>query len=615
MKKNNMKTFLLIALLGLSQFGFANRLEGDFPNDSTIQLELNEQDSVLQSHIDEAKELEETLASVSEQVKTKFLLGKNKIQIELYSKNDDFYSDSSQTIEWGKFPKVLFLENGNDIIIDIPVSEMEMDELPDYSVLYLNQDSVVIPYTGLIKLSNLPVKKEINIGIKQFNKKGKEIPFGKSENLSGSFKVMEYEPYFTNDAVVFGVLMLILAAIFYTSGLNAFKGFYKYVPALLLCYFIPAIFNSLNIISKDISGVYSIAKLYLLPASIVLLCMSIDLKAISRLGNKALIMFFSSTIGIIIGGPLALWLVGSMNPDLFNVQEGEEFWRGFSTVAGSWIGGGANQTAMKEIADTSDTMFGNMIIVDVVVANLFMSVLLLGIGYRDRINKFFKADNSSILALEKKMENFQSSIAKIPTLRDIMVLLGVTFTIVALAHVCSDYISPLLTDWYDAKIKANPDSWIKYLSSITGGFFWLVILATIGGVALSFTKFKKYEGVGASKFGSLFLYILVATIGMKMDIAEMIANWSDFSVIVSVGLLWMLFHVIILFVVAKIIKAPFFFLAVGSQANVGGAASAPVVAGAFNPALAPVGVLLAVLGYVVGTVGALLCMSMMAGVG
>lgn len=615
MKKNNMKNLLLIALLGISQLVFANRSAEDFAGDSTIQAELIEQDSLLQTHLEEAKELEKSLANVSEKLKTKFKVGKSKIELELYNKNDDFYSDSSQIIEWGKFPKVIFLQNGNDIIIDLPVSEMEMEELPAYSVVYLNNDSTIIPYTGIIKLSNLPVKKEVNIGIKQFNQEGKEIPFGKSDNLSGSFKVMEYEPYFTNDAVVFGILMLILAAIFYTSGLAAFQGFYKYVPALLLCYFIPAIFNSLNIISKDISGVYSIAKLYLLPASIVLLCMSIDLKAISRLGNKALIMFFSSTIGIIIGGPLALWLVGSMNPDLFNVQEGEEFWRGFSTVAGSWIGGGANQTAMKEIAETSDTMFGNMIIVDVVVANLFMSVLLLGIGYRDRINKFFKADNSSILALEKKMENFQSSIAKIPTLRDIMVLLGVTFTIVGLAHVCSDYISPLLTEWYDAKIEENPDSWIKYLSSITGGFFWLVILATIGGVGLSFTKFKKYEGVGASKFGSLFLYILVATIGMKMDIAEMIANWSDFSVIVSVGLLWMLFHVIILFIVAKIIKAPFFFLAVGSQANVGGAASAPVVAGAFNPALAPVGVLLAVLGYVVGTVGALLCMSMMAGIG
>ncbi|MDX1639295.1 MAG: DUF819 family protein, partial [Balneolaceae bacterium] len=142
---------------------------------------------------------------------------------------------------------------------------------------------------------------------------------------------------------------------------------------------------------------------------------------------------------------------------------------------------------------------------------------------------------------------------------------------------------------------------------LDSSFFWIIVIATTGGLALSFTRARKLEGAGASKVGSLFLYILVATIGMKMNVLAIFENPGFFLL----GLLWILIHVGILFVVAKVINAPFFFIAVGSQANIGGAASAPIVASAFHPALAPVGVLLAVFGYAVGTYGAWLCAILM----
>ncbi len=122
-------------------------------------------------------------------------------------------------------------------------------------------------------------------------------------------------------------------------------------------------------------------------------------------------------------------------------------------------------------------------------------------------------------------------------------------------------------------------------------------------ITLSYTKAKNYEGAGASKIGSIFIYILVATIGMKMDLGMIFDNLG----LIAIGAVWMLIHAILLIVVAKIIKAPYFFLAVGSQANVGGAASAPIVASAFHPSLATVGVLLAVFGYAIGTIGAIAC--------
>jgi uncharacterized membrane protein len=416
-----------------------------------------------------------------------------------------------------------------------------------------------------------------------------------------------------NDAVVLGLLIIILAVIFKSSSSNrpALKKFFNIVPALLLCYFIPAIFNSLGIISGEESNLYFVASRYLLPASLVLLCLSIDLKGIINLGPKALIMFFTATVGIIVGGPLALWLVSLFAPEVLGGQGPEEIWRGLATVAGSWIGGGANQTAMKEIYGASDSLFSAMIVVDVFVANLWMAVLLYGAGKSENIDKKLKADNSAIEELKTNMENYQAGIAKTTSFNDMAMIAAVAFGSVALAHFLADLIAPNISDVLDNALAANPASAAIYLTSFGSGFFWLVVFATVFGIALSFTKFRKLEGVGASKTGSLFLYILVATIGMKMDIGELIANWGVFKYLISVGIIWMLVHVGILLLVAKLIKAPFFFVAVGSQANIGGAASAPIVASAFSPALAPVGVLLAVFGYAVGTFGAILCALLM----
>jgi uncharacterized membrane protein len=135
----------------------------------------------------------------------------------------------------------------------------------------------------------------------------------------------------------------------------------------------------------------------------------------------------------------------------------------------------------------------------------------------------------------------------------------------------------------------------------------MISLSTILAILLSFTKAKNYEGAGASKFGSVFIYVLVATIGMKMDLTMILENTG----LIFVGVLWMSIHALLLILIAKVIKAPYFFLAVGSQANVGGAASAPIVASAFHPSLATVGVLLAVFGYAVGTIAAIICTILM----
>ncbi|SDB47196.1 Uncharacterized membrane protein [Flavobacteriaceae bacterium MAR_2010_188] len=415
---------------------------------------------------------------------------------------------------------------------------------------------------------------------------------------------MENMPLFTNDAIVFGILMLCLGFVFYTEDIKDgfWPKFYKYVPGLLMCYMLPAVFNSLGIISAEITQTYFIASRYLLPASLVLLTISIDLKAIFNLGWKALVMFFTGTAGIIIGGPLAILLISTFSPETVGGVGPDAVWRGLATLAGSWIGGGANQAAMLEIYEYNQELYGGMVIVDIVVANIWMAILLLGIGKSEKIDRWLKADNSAINELKLKVQTFTEKIARTPTLTDYMMILAFAFVAVGISHFGADKMAVYLTDNFEAVSNTK-----SAFSSFGSSFFWLITIATALGVLLSFTKAKNLEGAGASKIGSIFIYILVATIGMKMDLLQMFDNPG----LIVIGLVWMVFHAGLLILVAKLIKAPYFFLAVGSQANVGGAASAPVVAAAFHPSLATVGALLAVFGYVVGTYGAILCAELM----
>ena len=406
-------------------------------------------------------------------------------------------------------------------------------------------------------------------------------------------------PLLSNDAVVFGLLMVTLAFVFASSASKHpfWVKFYTYVPTVLLCYFIPAIFNSIGLISGESSSLYKVASRYLLPASLVLFTISVDLKGILRLGPKALTMFLTGTVGIVLGGPVAMLFVGWIHPDLYAGTGPDEIWRGLSTIAGSWIGGGSNQTAMLEVFGASPALFGQMIAVDVLVANFWMAVLLYWAAKPEKIDKFLKADSSAIYSLRDRIEKIRAATSAIPTLKDTLLILGFGFGVTGLSHFFADFLAP----WFEINLPGLN----QY--SFNSAFFWIVVIATTLGLALSFTKARNLEGVGASRLGSVLLYVLVATIGMQMDLRAILDN----PILFLIGFIWILFHVSLILLVAWLIKAPFFYVAVGSQANVGGAASAPIVASAFDPSLASVGVLLAVLGYALGTYGAYLSGLMM----
>ena len=385
-----------------------------------------------------------------------------------------------------------------------------------------------------------------------------------------------------------GVLAILLAtlALIFWFGERAFgKKVYGIVPKLVFCYFVPTLLATAGIIPHE-SVVYAWIKTYLLPASLVLLILALDLPGIVRLGPKAIIMLLAGTAGVVIGAPIAMLIFKGVLP--------EDAWRGMTALSGSWIGGGANFVALGQVAKITPEMLGLMVIVDVAVANVWMAVLLFCAGKQEAIDRWTGADTSAIDDLKRRVEAFEAEHARMPSLTDYLAMLAIAFV--------GTWIAIIGGDWLAAAL-VSPETGEPFL----GATVWKFIIVTTLALILSTTRVRRLDGAGASRVGSVFLYLLVASIGAHADFAKMFqdegAKW-----LLAAGAVWMLVHVAILLGVGRLIKAPIFFVAVGSQANIGGAASAPIVASAFHPTLAPVGVLLAVAGYVLGTYAGLLCM-------
>ncbi|MFM8451164.1 MAG: DUF819 domain-containing protein [Haliscomenobacter sp.] len=401
-------------------------------------------------------------------------------------------------------------------------------------------------------------------------------------------------PLIAEDAIVLGVLLFFLASIFKTSSSSHgfWKKLYTYVPALLLCYILPGLMNSFGIIDGEASALYTVSSQYLLPAALILLTSTADVRAILRLGDKALFVFLAGTVGIILGGPIALWLVSEWMPS-FGVQASEAgLWKGLVTIAGSWIGGSSSQLALKEIYGCGEELFAIILIVDALVANTWTACLIYGAGFSDRIDRWLKADSRSIEEVKKRIQGYKQTPDRPATVADLAQILALGFGGAALARAGASGFVYLLAPY-------EPFLESQGLAPFLSEFLWVVIFSTTLGIALSFTKARSLEKVGAVDLATLFIYFLIMTIGMRLNIFALEGNLG----LLAVVCIWMLIHIVVMFIAARLLRAPYFFVAVGSQANIGGVATAPAVASVFHPALAPVGVLLAVLSHILGTYG------------
>ncbi len=423
-----------------------------------------------------------------------------------------------------------------------------------------------------------------------------------SAPVTTALAAAEVEPLVTHPVGVLAILLATLALIFQAARHPLTKRIFGIIPVLVFCYFVPTALATAHIIPHE-SPLYSWVKTFLLPASLLLLILALDLPGIARLGPKAGIMLLAGTFGVVIGGPIALF-IGQLFPAGTVWAMPPEAWKGLAAMSGSWIGGGANFVAIGQAAGTTDAMLGLMVIVDVFVASLWMGTLLFLAAHQERVDRRLGADSSALRDLEHRLQDFQEKHARTPSLDDLLSMLALAFVFAALCYWAGNKIA----GWVETTHSATQSSFLQFVlqqaNDNLSGSSWKFILITAIGLVLSLTPIRRLEGAGASRLGSVMIYLLVACIGASANFRQV----AECPGLIIVGIIWILIHVIVMVTTAIVIRAPLFFLAVGSQSNIGGAASAPVVAAAYSPALAPVGALLAVAGYVLGTYAGLICM-------
>lgn len=401
-------------------------------------------------------------------------------------------------------------------------------------------------------------------------------------HTSSSLQDSATGPWLQDPIGVLAAMLAVLAVILWAASHPRLGRVFKIIPPLVLCYFVPTALAEAGVIPSS-CDLYEWVKESLLPASLVLLTLSLDVRGILRLGPKAGLMFLAGTLGVMIGGPVALFVWHRFLP--------HDAWRASSYLAGSWIGGSANGLALTRSFGVDDAALGPVIVVDVALANIWLGLLLYLAARKNGMDRWLRVEAASLRKLESAMAGARHIDSRAPSIADWLGILAVAFGGAWLGHVGGQKIVSL--------------AFLAPVQQYLGQFAWKVILATTFGVLLSFTPVRSLEGAGATKIGTLLIYLLVACIGARADFGKLIHGEAGYYL--AAGVTWMLVHAVVIFGTARLIRSPFFFVAVGSQANIGGVASAPLVAAAFNPALAPVGVLLAIAGYVLGTYAGLLC--------
>ena len=412
------------------------------------------------------------------------------------------------------------------------------------------------------------------------------------------------EALVTEPTQVAALLAAVLAGVFAASRVKALEGVFRVIPPVLWAYFVPMVLSTLGVTPSVAPGTGTTNAAYewfgyvLLPFALFLLMLTTDLRAIASLGRLALVMMLVGTVGIMVGGPLAFLAVGRLIPD-------PEAWKGLAALSGSWIGGTANMVAIQESVGLED--LGPIIVVDTVVGYGWMAVLLFLSSRQAGFDRWVGADTSALERVRARLEREEQA-RRPTTLGTAAILLGLGLG----AAMLSRTLGGMLPALGPTRTVVEDGVSVERMTTVISGGTWAVLVAVTAGLALSFTPLRRLEAEGASRVGYLALYLLLTSIGAQGDLRAVL----DAPLYLLTGLIWIAIHVALLLLAAKLLRAPLFFLATGSMANVGGAASAPVVAEVYQPLTAPIGLLMAVAGYVLGIYGGLACawiLAMLAG--
>ncbi|HVR71876.1 MAG TPA: DUF819 family protein [Vicinamibacteria bacterium] len=380
---------------------------------------------------------------------------------------------------------------------------------------------------------------------------------------------------------ILAYLAAVVGVVFQLGRLEALRPLFDRLPPLVWAYFVPMLSTTAGLL-PDESGLYRAMARYLLPASLALMLLSADLRAVARLGRTALVVMGAGVLGVVLGVVTAYVVFRPWLPP--------DAWKALGALTGTWIGGSANLLAVGTTLGLSPDMQGVVIVVDTVVGYSWMGLLISLAAHQERFDRWIGADRSRIQDVGIRLGE-RAARARAPGVADLTLLVGIAL---ALTAVCL---------WAGALLPP--------VGRVLNAFSWAIILLTTAGLVLSLTPLARLEEVGASTVGYAGFYLLLASVGAQADLRKVV-SYPHF---VLLGLTVIAVHAAVLFLAVRLLRAPLFFFAAASQACVGGYSSAPLVAALYQPSMAPVGLLLAVLGNVLGTYLGLLVAQLLAGAG
>lgn len=367
---------------------------------------------------------------------------------------------------------------------------------------------------------------------------------------------------------ILAYLGVLVALVFQAPRVPALKGLLDRLPAVFWAYFLPMLSTTVGLLPAA-SPVYGALARYLLPASLALLLLSSELRSILRLGRTALLVMAAGLLGTALGAVVAFVLFRPWLPD--------EAWKALGALTATWTGGSANLVAVATTLQLSPTLQGVIIIVDTAVGYSWMGVLVFLAGHQARLDRWNRADRALIASVGAHLDRLRAENERPLRVPEATLMVGLALGLTAACL------------WLGAQLPP--------VGRVLNAFSWAIVLLTSVALLLSLTRLSRLEGAGASTLGYAGFYLLLASVGAQGDLRQLVEQPQ----FVGVGVTVILVHAACVGLALRLLRAPAFFLGAASQACIGGYSSAPVVAALYEPAMAPVGLLLAVLGNVLGT--------------
>lgn len=381
----------------------------------------------------------------------------------------------------------------------------------------------------------------------------------------------------TNGFTYIAVLIFIAALLVWLQKYTKSK-FFDYAPPIVLLYLITMIFCTLKVWDMEATKpAYSALKNNILFAMIFLMLLRCDIRKIFKLGPKMLGGFFCASITISLGFIITYAILHG--------PLGEGAWKALGALCGSWMGGSGNMIAVQAALDIGEADMAYALVVDSIDYSIWVMFLLWAINLAPKFNKWVKANTKTLDEVSKRLEDDAKANDGSITFVNIIFLLGLSLVVSALGQNLGSALNGAL----------------PFLDTST----WTVLFITLAGLVGALTPVGKMAGT--TELSNVMLYSVVALLASRASFLEL----TDAPIWIIAGFMILGIHGILMVICAKIFKLDMFTCGVASLANIGGSASAPILAGAYSGALVPVGVLMALMGYVIGTGGGLIVANIM----